>query len=252
MKPKPTPSALLRYALWLGVLGTANANRKYFGLPTTWVFHITLNTFILFLPEILQGANKVLNLDARAKQKQDVITTARETVQEAVVENPNYALYVAPVALAYMVSHPRFNIYKGDLAKIRLFGFGLDAIPHSLTAFAFTNLMMDTFAAFRRHTPRDASWRTLAENADEHSGKLAGAFLIGASTLYEVGEYAIHEEELRETGGDESKINLVWSAQDTMFDIFSNTFGWIAAVILRKRNAARPRVVDSITLGEGN
>jgi hypothetical protein len=56
---------------------------------------------------------------------------------------------------------------------------------------------------------------------------------VGASALYEAGEYWIHVEELRETGGDETKINLVWSAQDTLFDILSNALGWLAALFLR-------------------
>jgi len=236
MKPKLTD--LFRYALWLGVASTANANRKYYGLATTWVFHLTLNSFILFLPEIVRGANRVLQLDARAKQKRDFVTTVQGTIQDAVVDNPNYAFYVAPVALAYMVSHPQFNIYKGDLANIRLLGFGLDAIPHSTTAFAFSLLVMDTLDAFARNTPRDAQWRRLAEGADKHSEALAGAVLIGASALYEGGEYAIHNEELRETGGDESKINLVWSVQDTLFDLMSNTLGWLAAALLRARKSA--------------
>jgi hypothetical protein len=225
-------SDVLRYALWLGVINTANANRKYFGLPTTWVFHSAINSFILFFPEILQGTNKLLGLDERAKLKQDLITTVHKTLQETVVNNPNYALYVSPVALAYIVSHPQFNIYKGDFAEIRFLGFGLDAIPHSLTAFTFTHLMVDTLASFRRNTPIDAPWRQLAETADEHSTAVAGGLLVGASTLYEAGEYAIHNEELRETGGDESKINLVWSATDTVFDIMSNTLGWLAAALL--------------------
>lgn len=236
MKLKPTD--LLRYALWLGVVNTANANRKYFGLPTTWVFHLTLDSFILFFPEILKGTNKLLQLDARAKQNRDLITTVHGTLNDAVVENPNYALYVAPVALAYTVSHPNFNIYKGDYAEIRLLGFGLDAIPHSLTAFAFTNLVIDTLAAFRKNTPPDAAWRGLAEFGDDHATAVAGTFLIGASAAYELGEYEIHNEELRETGGDESKINLVWSAQDTLFDIMANTLGWVVAALLRRR---RPR-----------
>lgn len=239
MKLKSTD--LLRYALWLGVATTANANRKFFGLPTTWVFHITLNSFVLFLPEILSGANKVLNLDERAKQKCDLITTVHGTLQDAVVNNPNYALYTAPVALAYTVSHPQFNIYKGELGELRLFGFGLDAIPHSLTSFAFANLMIDTLTAFRRNTPVNASWRTMAEHAEEHSGNIAGAFLVGASVLYEGGEYAIHEQEMRETGGDVSKINLVWSVRDTLFDILSNTLGWLAAVLLCRRKASAHR-----------
>lgn len=229
----------MRYALWLAVLNTANANRKFFGLPTTWVFHVTLDSFILFLPEILQALDEFIPFDEGAKQKRGLVQSVRATLREAVVENPNYALYVAPVALAYIVSHPKFNIYKGDYAKVRFLGFGLDAIPHSLTAFAFTNLVIDTLAAFRRNTPKDAAWRPLAERADDHAGNIAGAFLIGASALYEAGEYAIHEEELRETHGDESKINLVWSVQDTLFDVLSNTLGWLAAVLVRRPKGKR-------------
>lgn len=240
----------LRLLLWLGVLYTARANQKYFGLPTTWVFHLTLNTFTLCLPEIVRGTGTILQLDARAKQKRDFVTTAHATIEDAVVTNPNYAWYVAPVALAYIVSHPHFNIYKGDWAKVRLFGFGLDALPHSSTAFAFTQLVMDTLSAFRKHTPRDASWRALAVMADKHAGNLAGAFLIGASALYETGEYAINQEELRETGGDESKINLVWSAEDTLFDLMSNTLGWLTAVLVRRKHTRRA-VGDARTVRNG-
>ena len=232
MKPKYTD--LLRYALWLGVVGTANANRKHYGMPTTWVFHLTLNSFILFLPEIYRGASAILKLDARAKTKRDFISAAHGMMQDTVVENDKYALYVSPVALAYTVSHPKFNIYKGKLAELRLFGFGLDALPHSMTAFAFTNLAMDALRAFRQHAPQEAKWYPLAARADKHSGIVAGAFLASASALYESGEYAIHQEELRETGGDENKINLVWSAQDTLFDLMSNTFGWLAGLFLRR------------------
>ena len=77
-------------------------------------------------PEIVRGTNRLLQLDARSRQKRGFVTTLQGTIQDAVVDNPNYAFYVAPVALAYMVSHPHFNIYKGSLADIRLFGFGLD------------------------------------------------------------------------------------------------------------------------------
>lgn len=251
MKPKSTD--LLRYALWLGVVFTANANRKFYGLPTTWVFHLTLNSFILFLPELYRGAANVLRLDARASSERDIITAtegklgflsaAHGMMQDAVVNNSQYALYVSPVALAYVVSHPQFNIYKGELAELRVGGFGLDALPHSLTAFAFTNLVMDALSAFHQHAPPDAAWYPLAARADEHSAVLAGALLASASALYESGEYAIHEEELRETGGDASKINLVWSAQDTLFDLMSNTLGWLGAYLLRRQNrklTARP------------
>jgi len=158
-----------------------------------------------------------------------------------VVDNPRYALYIAPVPLAYTVSHPNFNIYKGNLAKIRLFGFGLDAIPHSTTAFGFTNLVIEALAAFYAHTPRAAAWRPVAAQAHRHSALVAGALLAGASSLYETGEYEIHEEELRETGGDESRINMEWSVQDTVFDLMSNTLGWAAALLLKKRKRPQPQ-----------
>lgn len=242
MKPKNTD--LLRYALWLGVAGTANANRKYYNMPTTWVFHLTLNSFILFLPEIYRGVSKLFRLNARATKKRDFISAAHGMMQDAVVDNPNYALYVSPVALAYTVSHPNFNIYKGKMAELRLFGFGLDALPHSSTAFAFTQLAADALHAFRNNAPRDAKWYPYAERADQHSVVVAGALLAGASALYETGEYAIHQEELRETGGDAEKINLVWSAQDTLFDLMSNTLGWLAAALVRTRTRRKEIVLS--------
>lgn len=233
---KPARSNLARFALWLGVAGTANANRKFYGLPTTWVFHLALNSFVLFLPELYRGASIFLLLDARAQSNRGLFSAAHGMVEDAVVNNPRYALYVAPVALAYIVSHPRFNIYKGALAELRILGFGLDALPHSLTAFAFTNLAVEALHALHQHAPPDASWYPVAAFADEHSYAVAGALLASASALYETGEYEIHNEELRETGGDVSKINLVWSAQDTLFDLVSNTLGWLGAVLLRKRD----------------
>ena len=240
-----TSRILLRVALWLGVAGTADANRRYFGLPTTWVLHLTLNSFLLFLPELYRGTATVLQLDARARKKLDLPSTIHAALRDAVLDNPNYALYVAPVALAYIVSHPRFNIYKGDLAKIRFLGFGLDALPHAATAFTFSNLAMDGLAALAGHTPPGAAWGGLARLADKHSGLLAGALLAAASVAYESGEYAIHREELRETGGDENKINMEWSALDTEYDLLSNTLGWLAAIMLRRRASgaahSRPR-----------
>lgn len=241
MKPRPTD--LLRFALWLGLANTANANRKYYGLATTWVFHLALDSFILCLPEILSVANKLLRLDARSARQRGLVAAWQGALDDAVINNPNYALYVAPVVLAYIVSHPRFNIYKGDYANIRLLGFGLDAIPHAVTAFAFTNLVVDTLAAFRSNTPADASWRRVAEFGDDHAIMLAGALLLGVSAAYEFGEYEIHESEMRVTGGDVTRINLVWDAKDTLFDLVSNTLGWVAGALVRRRRRPTPRRV---------
>jgi len=222
---------LLRYALWFGVLGVAHANRKHFGLPTTWVFHASFNTFFLLLPEIYRGAARVLNLEAHARRQRDTV-----------VDNPHYALYTAPVALAYMVSHPRFNIYKGTWAKLRLLGFGLDAIPHATTAFGFSSLIFDALAALCHHTPRHVPLRASVEWAADHAEWLAGALLVGASVIYETGEFAIHNEELRETGGDESKINMEWSSKDMLFDLLSNTLGWFAAVLFRRKRFSQEQM----------
>jgi hypothetical protein len=240
---KPNCTDLLRYALWLGVVGTANANRKYYGLPTTWVFHLTLNSLLLFLPELYRGASKLWRFDARARYQRDVISAVHGMIQDTMVNNPQYALYVSPVPLAYIVSHPKFNIYKGHLAELRLFGFGLDAIPHSATAFGFATFVMEALHALRRHAPQEARWYPYAARADQHSAVIAGALLASASAVYESGEYAIHEEELRETGGDITKINLVWSAQDTLFDLMSNTMGWLAAVLVRARKRKHDRAL---------
>ena len=190
----------------------------------------------------MKSAADLFQLDARAKEKRDLLSTVYRTLDDAVVNSPKYALYVAPVPLAYMVSHPHFNIYKGDWAKLRFLGFGLDAIPHSTTAFGLTNLVIDTLAVFRHHTPHNAAWHPLAVHADRHSRLIAGAFLVGASALYESGEYEIHIEELRETHGDESKINMEWSVQDTLFDLISNALGWLAGVILRRQKDSLKRM----------
>lgn len=222
--------AVLRYLLWLAVLGTANANRLYFRLPTTWVFHVSFNTLFLLLPELYSGFIHLLRLFRLSPP-----AAPRAVIEEAVVENPRYPTYVAPVALAYIVSHPRFNIYKGPLARLRLFGFGLDALPHAATAFGFTNLLMDILAALVRNAPPRAAWRQAAVWAEQNGALVAGSFLAGASALYELGEFMIRKEELRETGGDVRRVNMEWSLRDMVFDLVSNTLGWLAAIALRRR-----------------
>ena len=42
----------IRLALWLALIATANANRKHFGLRTTWLPHSVGNTVALSLPEL--------------------------------------------------------------------------------------------------------------------------------------------------------------------------------------------------------
>lgn len=236
IKPN-TISTMLRYILWLGVLNTSNANRKYYGMPTTWVAHLTFNTFSLFLPEIYQLLARLGQPRGNARQQNELLKTVDRVIRDAVVDDPRYGIYVAPAAVAVIVAHPQFNIYKGELGKLNFLGFGLDAIPHSTTAFGFSNLIFSVLRALRCHTPRDAAWRDAAVWADAHADLVAGLLLVGASAIYETGEYLIHNEELRETSGDETKINMEWTAENTVFDLISNTFGWLAAVLLWRRHS---------------
>jgi hypothetical protein len=125
MKPRAL-STLLRYVLWLGVLNTSNANRKHYRMPTTWVAHLTFNSLTLFLPELYRV---VARRPKKRGSLDSLLSTADGVMRDVVVNDPRYAIYVAPAAVAVIVAHPRYNIYKGKLGKLRFLGFGLDSIP---------------------------------------------------------------------------------------------------------------------------
>ncbi len=231
---------LVRYVLWGGLLGTANANRVHFGLPTTWVFHTIGNTLSLMLPEIYGAFAWTLRLDRRAKNDQDdLIADLHHVMRDLVLENPRYVEYVAPAALAYMVSHPKFNIYKGKWAERQVLGFGPDSIPHATTAFALSNGIFDTLSSLRRYlSPRSALAKPVRW-ADTHAEAISGALLAILTTFYESGEYLIHNAELEATGGDPTKINMEWGVADTVTDVLSNIFGWLLAIAYHHRHTHR-------------
>ena len=134
---------LARYGLWCGVLATAEGNRREYGLITTWLPHLVTNTISLLLPDICR-------LIARAEpapELNDLRQILGATLATMICDNPAYVLYVAPLALGYLLSSPWLNIYKGALGDRRLGGFGLDALPHATTAFALTALPIDTSRA---------------------------------------------------------------------------------------------------------
>src|SRR5687768_8271393 len=138
-------ASLLRYGLWCGVLATAEGNRREYHMTTTWLPHLATNTISLLLPDIyrLVACAKPAGAHRRSMAGQLGQVTGG-TLATMLCDNPAYVLYVAPLALGYMLSSPWLNIYKGDLAERRLAGFGLDALPHALTAFALTALTIDT------------------------------------------------------------------------------------------------------------
>ncbi len=219
---------LIRLVLWLGVLWSVQGTRRNSRVATTWVTHLVGNTLLLGLPEIYRGLSTLLHLDRRSRNNPDsFISTANEVLCELVAENPSYAGYVAPVAGAIIVAHPKINLYRSPWANRQLFGLGLDSIPHALTAFALTQMVFD-FLALPAITKR-------FPHARRHSVEASAGVLAAASLFYETGEFAIHNQELRVVKDDPSKMAMEWSFPDTLQDLFANSMGWLAAIIVRSR-----------------
>src|SRR5260221_11572298 len=124
-------------------------------------------------------------------------------------DNPAYSVYVAPLALGYILSHPRFNIYKGHMAEIRLAGFGLDAVPHAATGLALTALVCDTLDTAAITVPRDNVLADPIHEVDHHLPLFTAAILVLITGWWELGEYLMFRHELGLRGGY-SKINYQW------------------------------------------
>lgn len=231
-------STIARYLILASVAFTANANRKQFGLATTWVIHLTGNSIALLLPDILRLADRIV---PPGDSPDSVVDRVRAFLNETVVENPDYVGYVAPVALAYTVSHPRFNIYSGAIGAKRVLGFGADSIPHSATGFSLTSFIHRMLEAAPSYVPGTTRFgraiRSLARNL-----KATSAGVIAALTVaYETAEFVINRIELADAKGDESKINMHWDVKNTVTDILSNAAGWLTATALHERGRAAER-----------
>ncbi|GAB4199140.1 MAG: hypothetical protein OHK0022_19100 [Roseiflexaceae bacterium] len=226
----------LRYLLWGGVVATAEANRRHYHLTTTWLPHLLIDTAVLLLPE----AARRLPATDQATPATGELAGLLRALRALVCDNPRYALYVTPLVLGYLTSNPRFNIYKGELAELRCGGFGLDAIPHSATAFALTGLVWDAAEEAARHCPGDGPLARLVGWAHQHPALASGLALALATLVWELGEYRIHKHELACRGSAEA-INMQWSPSDTLFDCLSNALGWAAAAAWRRRSAGQPQ-----------
>lgn len=227
----------LRLGLWLALALTANANRKHYGLATTWIPHLVGNSIGLAMPEIVRTLDALLEVAALNSTSLDGL---RAAVREVTDDPPGWAATIAPVTLAYVVSHPQFNIYKGELGELRLLGFGLDAIPHSATAYSLTRLVYHGLAALAKHTPATATFAPWVEVLSDHPLTVSALILAGLTAFYELGEYRIHQQEYAATGGDESRMNMMWDAEDTIRDIMSNFAGWVAATATRPTPLVAP------------
>ncbi len=218
---------LLRYGIW-GVLAvTADANRREYHMSTTWLPHLVTNSITLLLPDALR-----LLIPSKRKPTNLV----EDVMDEMVRDNPKYVVYVAPLAAGYILSHPKFNIFKGDMGDIRVAGLGLDAIPHGATGFALTALVQDTLQTAAEFEPNNNSAFTRFVRLCSRHPAITTFGVLGALTFFwEYGEYSVHQHEMELRGGDISKINMMWSADDTARDVFANFLGWALARLVGRR-----------------
>lgn len=218
---------LLRYGLWGVLAATADANRREYHMTTTWVPHLVTNSISLLLPDALRML---------IPKKRKPANLVEDVMDEMVRDNPKYVVYVAPLAIGYILSHPKFNIFKGDMGDIRIAGLGLDALPHGATGFALTALVQDTLQTAAEIEPDNrSSFAQFVRWCNDHSALTTFTVLGGLTFFWEYGEYRVHYHELELQGGDINKINMMWSADDTARDVLANFLGWALALLVGKR-----------------
>lgn len=229
-------ATLLRYGLWVAIVGTADANRRHYHLTTTWLPHLLTNSLSLLLPDLYRLV-AVRPHPPHCPRPTTQLRAERQTIQtvfaQLVHDNPAYVAYVAPLAAGYLLSHPQFNIYKGELGELRFAGFGLDAIPHSTTALALTMLSCDA-ALVAANNPHAAGLiAQILRWGAQHQVAFSALVLALATVIWEVGEYRIYRHEMAQRG-DMRLINMQWSVDDMLTDCASNGLGWILALAWRK------------------
>ncbi len=236
-------SDLVRYALWVGVAATADANRREYRMPTPWVPHLLMNSVSLLMPELYRILPQAAPESLDESNWQKTYRAVHDLLAAIAHDNPEYAACVAPVAIGYILSHPKFNIYKGDMAKIRIGGFGLDAFPHGTAAFSLTRLICDSAHLARRRLSRGNPLAPALRWADRHTVPLTFAALVGASFLWELEEYLVHKYELNLRDHDVEKINMMWDVDDMIRDSAANSIGWALGALLETQKPFDPAAV---------
>jgi hypothetical protein len=224
---------ITRYLLWLGIIATADANRREYNMVTTWLPHLLTNTFTLLLPDILRITKPGLQQLASSDSMGEAIEEPLEIADVMIRENPNYVAYVTPLAAGYLLSHPRFNINKGKMGDLRVAGFGLDTIPHSATALGLTALVCDTVETTAKIMSPHSPLAPIIQWSSRHLPLASGIVLAMATLFWEVGEYSIYRREMR-LRGDIKRINMQWGLIDSLRDCVANTVGWLLALLLRR------------------
>ncbi|MDQ2999216.1 MAG: hypothetical protein M3R61_19470 [Chloroflexota bacterium] len=233
-------ASLLRYGIWCGVLATAEGNRREYHMTSTWLPHLATNTISLLLPDIYQLVARAKPAPAHnGSMPSQLRQVVGSTLKTMISDNPAYVLYVTPLALGYLLSSPWLNIYKGDLAEKRLAGFGLDALPHAMTAFALTALTADTARVLGDQSSSTAGLADLGDLTDRYKTLISAIVLVAATIMWELGEYHIYRYELGRRGSRE-QINMQWSVSDTAYDCAANVIGWLLATGWRMADQRRP------------
>lgn len=209
-------------------------------MRTVWLPHLITNSLSLLLPDAIRLLHAMPNTSQPpASPLLEDVRIMEKTVDSMVRDNPDYAAYVTPLALGYILSHPRFNIYKGGLAEKRFMGLGLDALPHGATAFGLAALVADTADEAVHIVPRQNALYPLVRWAADYPTLFSGLVLALATLFWEVSEYRVHQIELAQRGGDITKINMQWSMEDTLRDCAANTLGWLTAMLFRSLRGRR-------------
>jgi hypothetical protein len=229
----PKRRDIFRYVLWLIVAFTAFSNRRHYRMFTTWLPHLATNSLSLLLPDLVR-----LILYRNGQRRAEPRSIIEDTLMTMVHENPDYPVYVTPLALGYIVSHPKFNIYKGRLGQMRFAGFGLDALPHSATAFALSALTVDTLEVMGDHRQFDGPLARFLQWGSQNPTLVSLGVLGGVTLFWEYGEYRmyLYEMSLR---GDRESINMQWDAEDTARDIVTNSLGWAVAMLWNRYDNRR-------------
>lgn len=218
-----------RAIIWLALAESVRANRaQYPELPTAWVPHGVGNTVILWLPELLAPLAHALRERGWATPG-STMGALEYTARAVCIEQETWGIYVAPAALGYALSHPLCNIYRGRLGELEVAGFGLDAIPHSSTAFSLSCLLQDSLVTLAEALPPRSPLGLLVRPLARVPALFSAVVLVGLTVAWEGGEFLMQQEELRRTGGDREAINMQWDLRDTWHDLISNGVGWLAA-----------------------
>ncbi len=227
------PADLLRYGLWVAVLGTAVRNRKEYGVPTAWLTHLAGNTVTLLLPDALGMLPEGLVTDTKG-----LPGALLRTLRSRTWEDPSYAAYAAPLALGFIASHPDYSIYHGRWAELNVFGFGLDSLPHASAAYGLARLLTEAVLTLEDELPRGHVLYHPIRRLGRQVDVLAAVAVLIVTITWEWSEYLAHKAELKATGRAPDEINMQWSLPDALTDTISNALGLGAAILVGRSKRA--------------